>query len=493
MVTTVANPTVSAPNGSICVGQSFTLVPSGASTYTISGGSSVVSPITTTNYSITGTSAQGCVSSNTAISTVTVNALPIITAFSQTICSGSTTTLVASGASSYTWSTGATTNSIVVTPTANTVYTVNGTNASGCLGSVINVTVTLGSAPSIAVNSSTICAGANATLIASGVSTYTWGNGANTSSIIVSPSATTIYTVNGSQVGCSTNAVNISTVTVPAVTITGNTSICNGQSTTLTALGGNSYSWSTGATNASIPVSPTANTTYTVTGTNTVTGCNNVVVQTITVNALPTISITGTLSVCNGNAASLSANGATSYTWNTGANSANITVSPSANTTYTVIGRDINTCSNSAVATVSVGSLPIVSAASGSICQGQTFSITPTGANSYTLSSGSANVSPSVTTVYTITGSNTQGCVNTATVSVTVNTTPTLNAGNPITINTNDNFALNGSTNATSYTWSPASNLNNPNSLTPSGTGLQTTIFTLTVTAVNGCTNSQVC
>ena len=73
---------------------------------------------------------------------ITVNALPLVTAVSSTICIGNSTTITAGGAISYTWSTGANTTSIVVTPAATTVYSVSGTNAAGCTNSIsVNVMV----------------------------------------------------------------------------------------------------------------------------------------------------------------------------------------------------------------------------------------------------------------------------------------------------------------------------------------------------------------
>ncbi len=127
-------PTISVNSGLVCSGSSFSIVPGGADTYTISGGSFNVSPATTSTYSITGTSAQGCVSSNTAVSTVSVNASPIITAISNysVICSGQSATLTAVGASTYTWNTGVSLPTITISPTVTTTYTVSGTNALGC-------------------------------------------------------------------------------------------------------------------------------------------------------------------------------------------------------------------------------------------------------------------------------------------------------------------------------------------------------------------------
>lgn len=136
-VTVLASPTINVNSGSVCAGKSFTMYPSGANTYTFSSGSAIVSPTTTTSYSITGVSLQGCIGSNTAVSTVTVNPLPTITVTPSPniICVGQYATMTASGASSYTWSTGGVFPTEYAYPTSNTTYTVIGKDANGCINS----------------------------------------------------------------------------------------------------------------------------------------------------------------------------------------------------------------------------------------------------------------------------------------------------------------------------------------------------------------------
>lgn len=131
-----ALPTVSVNNGAVCAGSSFTIVPSGASTYTISGGNAVVTPTANASYSVTGTDAAGCVSSNTAVSSVSVNAAPVIgtSSTSSLICSGQSATLTATGATTYSWLPAGTGTSIAVSPTVTATYTVSGTNTLGCTG-----------------------------------------------------------------------------------------------------------------------------------------------------------------------------------------------------------------------------------------------------------------------------------------------------------------------------------------------------------------------
>lgn len=135
-VTVNALPSITVNSGSICSGASFTINPNGASTYTFSSGP-IVSPTTTSSYSITGTSTAGCVSSSAAISNVTVNPLPTISANTSNtlLCVGQNATLTASGASSYTWNPGGPGTNITVSPTVTANYTITGTDANGCVNS----------------------------------------------------------------------------------------------------------------------------------------------------------------------------------------------------------------------------------------------------------------------------------------------------------------------------------------------------------------------
>jgi len=232
------------------------------------------------------------------ILTITVNPNPTITVNSSTICSGQSATLIASGASSYTWNTGATTSSIVVSPLSNTTYTVSG-GVVGCTDTK-TTQVIVNPNPTITVNSSTICSGQSATLIASGASSYTWNTGATTSSIVVSPLSNTTYTVSGSVVGC-TDTKTTQVIVNPNPTITVNSStICSGQSATLIASGASSYTWNTGALTSSIVVSPSSTSIYTVVGQ--INGCLDTKTTNVIVLTAPNLSITSTNSlVCQNN------------------------------------------------------------------------------------------------------------------------------------------------------------------------------------------------
>jgi hypothetical protein len=144
-ITVKETPTITVNSGTLCLGQGFTITPSGANTYTYSSIFAQVTPPTANvfNYSVTGTSTNGCVG-NLAISTVTVYALPVLTLTPTraSICVKETTTITATGASNYSWSTNSTSAQISVAPVTNTMYTIIGIDSKGCsnTGSVnINV------------------------------------------------------------------------------------------------------------------------------------------------------------------------------------------------------------------------------------------------------------------------------------------------------------------------------------------------------------------
>src|SRR5258706_303626 len=211
------------------------------------------------------------------------------------ICPGGSNTLTASGGTSFLWSTGATTASVTVNPSATTTYTVTVTDANDCsTSSSTTATVKTQKAFSIATSTTSVSVAGNSTTTASsGGASFLWSTGATTASVTVNPTSTTTYTVTVTDAnGCSSSCSTTVTVNpLPVCSIApANPSICVGGSSTLTASGGISFLWNTGATTASITVSPTVTTTYTVTVTD-ANGCSSSCATTVTVNPLPPCSI----------------------------------------------------------------------------------------------------------------------------------------------------------------------------------------------------------
>jgi len=256
-------PTIAVTNGSICSGQSFTIQPTGANTYTFQNGS-VVSPTANANYTVAGTSTAGCKSAAPATVAVTVYSLPIITMVNDTICSGESFTIQPSGATVYTIQGG----SNIVTPTATAIYTINGTNSNGCSALLpVSFTLTVENTPVITTNNGTICAGESFTIVPNGAASYTIQGG----NAVVTPGSNSTFTVVGvSAEGClSSNTATTSIVVnaLPTITIIANRpTLCVGETVTLTASGANTYTWSNTTVGNSIPATPSVTTVYTVTG-----------------------------------------------------------------------------------------------------------------------------------------------------------------------------------------------------------------------------------
>lgn len=346
-----------------CTGSpSITLNASGASTYSWSTGATgpsiTVAPTMSTQYSLSATFTTGCVISTAASFTVGVVAGPTVVASSSsgTTCAGQSCTLSASGASTYSWSTGATTSVTVVSPTVSTVYSVKGSSGVCSVTPTLALTVIPNPTITASCYPSLICTGHSSTLIAGGASTYSWSSGATTQTAVTSPTTSTIFTVTGVSSGCtSTKTVGLGVYTTPTVAIISSASgsLCSGQTLILSATGAASYSWSTGQTAASITVSPASSAVYAVTGTSTI--CSDTASVGFTVYPSPTVSANSSGSViCAGQSSTLTCSGASTYSWNTGASVASVVVSPSVSTTYTVSGTNASGCTSSVTITQTV-------------------------------------------------------------------------------------------------------------------------------------------
>lgn len=165
----------------------------------------------------------------------------------------------------------------------------------GCAGAPVSFTITINprAAGSIA-GDLLLCAGDSTVLTASGGGGYEWDGGETTASITVTPLAPTNYTVIITNIfNCATAAsVLVDVDESPAAAIAGNTTLCEGQSTTLTASGNGNYSWSTAAVTPDITVAPAVTTTYTVTVTNAF-NCSATSSATVVVNPADTLNISG--------------------------------------------------------------------------------------------------------------------------------------------------------------------------------------------------------
>lgn len=484
-------PLVNAPDVSVCIGGTATITATGAATYTWNNGLGAgqtqnVSPTVTTNYTVTGTSANGCV--NTDIMTVNVLATaPINAGADVTICLGTAITLTATGGATYTWAApiSASGASQTVSPGATTTYSVNGTDANGCTGTD-QVTVTVSPLPTATIaGTSTVCQNAPAPTItftgANGTApytfTYTINGGANqtvtsvgTTATVTAPTGTVgtfsynlVSVSESSANGCSQTQVGTATVTVnplPTATIAGTATVCqNGATQTITFTGANgtapytfTYNINGGANQTVVSIGNTATVAaptgtvgtfnYNLVSVASSSGCSQVQLgtATITVSPLPTATIAGTMAVCQGGVSPTitftGANGTAPYTF-----------------TY-----NINGGANQTV--VSTGATATISAPTGTV-----------GTFNYNL----------------VSVSSTNGCaqaqVGTATITVNPNPTPIINGATDYCAGTS--AALSTSIPFASYVWSTGST--NPTV----NVTIANNPITVTVTNAAGCTGTS--
>jgi gliding motility-associated-like protein len=520
-------------DGNLCIGSPVTLTASGASSYRWNTQALTpaisVTPTTTTTYTVTGTDANGCISTKSAL--ITVKPLPniniaatlngITTNNVSSICAGSPVTLTASGATNYSWNTQAITPTISVFPNTTTNYTVSGTDVNGCVNSknitvnplpniVITETDNSGNTP----NDSKLCVGGSVTLTASGGISYSWVSEESSTTITKNPSITTVYSVVGADLtGCINTATH--TVTVNALpviniaktdnsgTVNNDGIICIGSIATLTASGAASYLWNSSEITAAINKSPLTTSAYTVTGTDAF-GCVASQNATITVNSLPTVSL-GNVNFCPGAAATLNAiaspAGNYAYYWTvpTGVTSPGNVASFSTNKAgnYKVYITNTNTNCQSAEVTGIVNTILPISGIT-SVCVGAQTQLTGSGtpiANNPWVSSSTAKATVSNTGLVTgisagttnITYSNTLGCSTTSV--ITVNALPTI-SGTIILCSGSQSQLTGSGTAANTNAWTSSNTATATVSSSGLVTGVEAGTTSITYTNSNGCSVS---
>ncbi|MCF8423521.1 MAG: PKD domain-containing protein [Bacteroidia bacterium] len=403
----------------------------------------------------------------------------------NTICVGQTvsfTDLSSQSPSAWLWNFqgGTPSTSSVQNPTI--TYNVPGTysvslTAYNAMGSntysVINY-ITVNAIPvASAGTNSAICAGSSAILNASGGINYTWtpGSGLSNSNIsnpIANPSVTTVYTVNVSNGFCSsTNAITLTIIPLPIANAGNNVSICLASNTTLTASGGSSYSWSPSAglnsvTNPNPVANPTTTTIYTLTAFNS--GCSSTDFVTVSVNPLPTatISANGPTTFCQGGNVILSSSIGDSYQWSNSAITPTISVTASGNFFVTVSNSFSCAATSAAISVVvnPLGTASITPNSSTTFCQGDSVTLVVNSGNSYAWSTGATtqNIVAYSSGIYSVEVTNSNNCTTptpSASIVVTVNQNPaipTITAIGSTSLCIGDTVILK-STSASSYLW----------------------------------------
>lgn len=350
----------------------------GTSPYTYSwtggGNTQTYSNLGANNYTVTVTDANNCTTTAQGTVTNTSGFTATITVNQHETCgqqNGKLTANPQNGASPYTYSWTGGGNSQEYENLSEGTYSVTITDANNCKATAqATITNNAGFTVQTQVTQPT-CQNplGSATVTPNGGQTpftYSWTNGESSASVNNLAQGQHIITVTDSN-NCSVK----DTITIvpnaqqPTIIISGNTAICAGQTTTLTASGGATYSWSTGETGNSITVSPNTTTTYTVTGTD-ASGCSAVVSS--SVNVSQQVSASFTASPESGGAPlevtlTNTSTNANSYTWNFGNGQSSTSLNPT--TTYSETGEytivlvaDNGLCKDTAYSKIVVDSFP---------------------------------------------------------------------------------------------------------------------------------------
>jgi len=273
------------------------------------------------------------------------------------------------------------------------------------------------------------------------------------------------------------------------------TTICSGSSVSLNiGPGYTSYLWNNGATTQTISVSPYATTTYTVTVTDS-NGCTGIGSGTVHVIPDPTLTISGSLSVCNGSSTTLLATSSfpsSSYIWSTGATTQTISVSPSATTTYTVTVTNSYGCIGIGSGTVHVIPYPTPTiSGSLSVCNGSSTTLLATsGFPSYIWSTGATAQSILVNTpgTYVVTVTDVNGCTGSTSTMVSVGLIDPISIFSPTVVCSGNNALLMvlGGNPAYSYLWNTGETT--PNIVVNPTNPINE--YSVTATGSGGCTSS---
>jgi PKD repeat protein len=517
-VNSLPNVTVT-PSLSICSGLSATLTANGATNYTWSpaaglntttSSSVIASPVSTQTYTVIGTNnSTNC--SASASTTVTVNSLPIVNAGAdQALCNQPIPTTLIGTPTGGTWTGQNITTGGVFTPngvgTFPVVYTYIDNNTCKATDTAL-ITVTAPTLPNAGLDSAVCLNSGNIQL--SG--TPTGGNWNGTPLItptgVFSPSQagnyTLVYTY-GASTCLKRDTILMAVNPLPNLTVTPSLSICSGLSTTLTATGANTYSWSpsTGLNNtygATVIATPTILTTYTVIGTNSATNCSSTASTTVTINALPIVDAGIDQSLCNQPIPSTFIGTPVGGTWSGQNISPGGIFTPNGIGTFSVVYTyiDNNTCKATDTALVTVINPSVINAGNDTaICFNSSdlqFVASPAGGSwsgtSLVTSTGLFNPSQvgSFNLIYTY-GAGT--CLRKDSVVVVVNPLPNVTVTASSIICENDSITLTA-TGANTYSWNPTLGLNTIIGASVIATPKITTQYTVTGTnSTTNCTNT---
>lgn len=334
----------------------------------------------------------------------------------------------------------------------------------------------------------------------------TWESGVNdsTATICILNQETTL---GGNDFGIDDISFQPCTCTFQTQPLT-STNVCAGEPVSLNAAAGaDSYAWSPAeslnqSTGQNVIATTDTTTTYTLVAT--LNFCSDTVTAVVTVDPSPVVSAGNDTSVCANQPVQLQGSGGTSYQWSpaiglSSSTSQNPTATVSQTTSYVLTVANEQGCPGKDTVVINIlNPNGLVVSNDTAICLGETITLSASGAASYQWSPSSQvgcdtcasnTITPTDNVTFTIT-SNTNGCIESDDVLVTVWPLPNVSAGNDVTTCANESVDLNGS-GGTSYQWSPATGLNSSTSSTPTATLDQNTTYTLVAQDANGCTGTD--
>jgi PKD repeat protein len=389
----------------------------------------------------------------------------------------------------------------------NLPYTVSGLAAgsysftfnNGCTSEILAVNIVDPNAPAVptitSLNGLTACEGETLVLTSSVSTGIEWSTGETSESISVTTSGSYFVTLNDGPCSSTSEIVEVifnANPTLPTISPAGTVAICAGDSLELVASTSTDVVWSSGETSASILVENGGTYTVTVTNSN---GCSTSSAPVVVVvNALPTapsISSADGFEACQGETITLISSESTGNTWSTNATTSTIDVTQSG--MYTVSVTDANGCSaTSTPVTVTIFANPTINAGQNqNVCVGGSVTLTATGGVSYVWNNGVSNgvtFVPTQTTVYSVTGTDANGCTGSDDVQVVVNPLPTVSLANLGTVCVDEApYVLSGGSPA-GGTYSGPGISSNLFTAEIAGVGTHDIIYTFTSQA--GCSNT---
>jgi len=528
-VTVNPNPTITVNSTIICPGNTATITASGASSYLWSTGAfpngantGGAAPLSTTPYTVTGVTA-GCTA--TALTTVSVDIIPVAVVNDQTVCANQNLTLTAGGGLTYQWKGPLNFLSNQQSPIINNAlsinsgpYTVTAISIAGCTNSIVsNITILPTITPTLLV-SDPVCFGTPTSFTASGAQSYSLTGPNSFNSFVNNPvinnttyAETGFYTLIGVVGSCSGTTTNFINVMVPPnPSATNSSPVCDGLPVMFTAAGAATYTWSGPSGFFSINQNPTISNmflnnagSYTLSGT----GTNNCVAKVITniiVNPLPAIPANN-FTICLNSPINLLSGGGSIYSWKGPLGYTNAFQNPvianaafSLSGSYNVTVTTAAGCSNTAVSNVTVVNVPSPTiTGSSTVCLGSNLVLLGSGGNTYTWTTPNFASNNQQNPLFNNIGLSSSGnfslttqvgnCFGSITKSITVIDQPVF-AINTTTVCDARSLSL-SSSNGVNYEWFPPNGLNSQSQIynVPIVSAANAGTYTLITTAVTGC------